>query len=286
MENCNKSNFNNKQTSHIWSAYDTKEVTQFIQFVFWMLMPIVCLLGIVTNSLVLITVKHKSNQKALKENQYSYMSLNACCNLFMLAFQAIRLTSECQVFNGVFCSSVRKSLFIQFYRIIFVEYLTHVLNVMANLSYIIYSISRLSLVGQDHGKFVTMMSKIRVRRFILMSFLFCLVLPASKIFTFRPNFSTPVYEYPDTFEAHLITTKYSIILLYYASNIAYFLTISFGFIVSNLVIDISLLVSLKKVIADRANTILSEEVQKKKRFFIFYLKKYSTFNFSKLIEMF
>lgn len=259
----------------MWSAYDTKEVTQFLQFVFWMLMPIVCLLGIVTNFLVLITVKHKSNQKALKENQYSYMSLNACCNLLMLAFQAIRLTSECQVFNGVFCSSssVRKSLFVQFYRIIFVEYLTHVLNVMSNLSYIVYSISRLSLVGQDHGKFVTMMSKLRVTRFILVTFLFCFVMPASKIFTFRPNFSTPIYEYPDTFESHLMNTKYSLILLYYASNIAYFLTISLGFIVANLVIDISLLFSLKKVIADRTNTILSEAVQKKKRFFIFYLNE-------------
>lgn len=228
-------------------------------------MPIVCLVGIVANSLVIVTVKHKSNEKELKENQYNYMCLNACCNLLILSFQSISLISQCQSRNGLFCSSVRRSLFSQFSRIIFVEYLTHVFNVMSNLSYIFYSINRLSLIGQDHGKFVTAVSKMKLKKFILVTFMFCLVLPVSNIFTFIPNYNKPDLDYPDLLEFGFQEIGDTLMFLYLVSNILYNLITSIGFIVVNLIVDLSIFISLKKVIDERINTAQMEENQKKKK---------------------
>lgn len=142
-----------------------------------MLIPLICIFGIITNSLVIVTVHLKSNREEMEQNQYSYMSLNACCNLLILFFQLLSLINECGFKNkfayesdynfgfGLFCSRVRKAAFSQFYKIIFIEYLTHVVNIMSSLSYICYSINRLSLVGQEHGKFVKKISELKVRTF-------------------------------------------------------------------------------------------------------------------------
>lgn len=230
-----------------------------IKMSFLFLTPIVCALGIVTNSLVITIVNHKLNKKELEENQYKFMSVNACCNCLILFFQSFNLITECQkvmldyseTLDGFFCSNVRRSLFSQFYRIIFLEYLTHVLNIMSNLSYISYSINRLSLIGQEHGNFVTKMSKITLKSFFLKTVFFCLALPVSKIFTFKPNFIWPEMDYPLLFEFRISELKNSLLFLYYISSIVYNLVNTFGFTIINLVVDINILFTMKKVIAER-----------------------------------
>lgn len=198
------------------------------------------------------------------------MSLNACCNLFILIFQTISITSECQGGSGLFCSSIRKSLFSQFYRIIFIEYLTHVFNVMSNLSYICYSINRLFLVGKDHSKFVTRMSKLKLKTFLSRTFLLCLILPIAKMFSFLPNFSDPSSEYPYHFESLFSEVHINSILLliYLILSIIYTWFNFFGFIIGNLVVDINLLLEMRKVIAEKEKkaiirAIQSNETQKK-----------------------
>lgn len=196
------------------------------------------------------------------------MSLNAFCNLLILLFQTISLTSECPFTSlGLFCSTVRRALFFQFYRIIFLEYLTHVLNMMSNLSYISYSINRLFLVGQDHGKFVTMMSKMELKAFLLRTFMICLLLPISKMFTYLPNYYKPYQNYPDFLESHFADNNIRLAFIYLSFSIIYNMINSIGFILANLIVDLNLLVSTKKVLADRAkNTsraIQANEAQKK-----------------------
>ena len=242
-------------------------------------MPLICLVGILTNLLVIITVHYKVNEKEMKENQYLYMSLNAFCNLIILFFQSISLISECDLINsdtfntahlynneyGIFCSIVRKNVFSQFYRIIFVEYLSHVFYVMSNLSYILYSINRLSLIGQEHGKLVTKLSNLKVKKFILITFMFCVALPVSKIFTYKPNYFRHDHNYPDYLEFSKISD--TLIFLYLISYIFYNLISSLGFILVNLVVDINILRAVKQVIAERnkntSKAVQSNEIQKK-----------------------
>ena len=208
----------------------------------------------------------------MKENQYSYMSLNAFCNLFILAFHSISLISECDSLNsngtgyhGLFCSSVRKNVFSQFYRIIFIEYLSHVVYVMSNLSYICYSINRLSLIGKEHGKIVTKLSKLKVKKFVLITFLFCLILPLSRVFTFKPNFFRTDHNYPDFLNFSKLSK--GLMLFYLISNILYSLVSSIGFVLANLFVDINILLAVKQVIAERekntSRAIQSNEIQKK-----------------------
>ena len=196
------------------------------------------------------------------------MSLNAFCNLFILFFQSISLISECDTNTedfGIFCSGVRKNAFSQFYRIIFVEYLTHVFYVMSNLSYISYSINRLSLIGQEHGKIVTKISKLKVKKFVLVTFMFCLLLPLPKVFNYKPNYFRIDHTYPDYIELSELSRV--VMFIYLSSNILYGLISSVGFVSINLFVDINILRAMKKVIAERAkNTsraIQPNEIQKK-----------------------
>lgn len=271
LRKCDKSSFHVRK---VWGPYDTKEATEIFQLILFSISPIVCLIGIITNTLVIVTLKHKSNKKDFEDNQYRYMNLNSICNLLILVFQSISLTSECQNFNsalieskGLFCSKVRTSMFSQFYRIIFLEYFTHVLNIMSNLSYICYSINRLSLIGQEHGKFVTKISKLKLKKFILITFMFCFILPTGKIFSFQPNFNNPYNTYPSTIEDSFSEMRNVMIFLYLSSNILYNLINFVGFILANLIVDINLLLSMRNVMAQRAKNssraIQSNETTKK-----------------------
>ena len=177
------------------------------------------------------------------------MSLNAFCNLFILSFQSIGLISECLDGYGLFCSSIRKAVFSQFYRIIFLEYFSHYFIVMSNLSYICYSINRLSLIGQEHHEFVKIISKLKVKKFLLVTFFFCLVLPISKVFTYKPNYFRPTHFFPDYIELSEINE--ALRFLYLSSSILYNLISSIGFIATNLVVDINILLAMKNVIAKR-----------------------------------
>ena len=136
---------------------------------------------------------------------------------------------------------------------------------MSNLSNIFYSINRLSLIGQEHGEFVTKISKLKVKKFILITFFICLVLPISKSFTYKPNYFRPSHNYPDYIE--LSEVNEALRFIYLSASIFYNLISSIGFIVANLVVDINLLIALKEVISERdentSRAVQSNENKKK-----------------------
>lgn len=192
------------------------------------------------------------------------MSLNACCNLIIFFIQLFSIATTCQRLNGIFCSRLHKLIVFQFYRIIFVEYVSHVVHVMSNLSYICYSINRLSLIGQKHGKLVTYVSELKLKNFFCKTFLFCLFLPISKMFRFLPNFDNPLNSYPDTFDSKFKVFSFPIILSYVILSIIYNLINSLGFIVINLVVDISILITMKNVMEKQEKDLITVVVQTSK----------------------
>jgi hypothetical protein len=229
----------------ISSINDIREVFVLLDFILIILTPIVCSLGLISNVLVIKVIR--SNQKEeLKENQYKYMCLNAASNSLILIIQAMSLISECQNrFNGIFCSHINKSGFAQYYKIVFIEYISSVLILFSNLTYIGFSINRLSLIGKNHSKLTVKVSGLKIWQFSIRVLFPCFALSIVKIFKFIPNFDQPDDEYPHPFVFFFNKVSKVKSYTFFAFNIIFDLINSFGFLVANLVLDIQLAVKLK-----------------------------------------
>jgi hypothetical protein len=229
------------------------------EYILIILRPIICSFGIVTNILVIKVVKQ--NKKELKENQYKFMSLNAISNALILLIQAISLISECQRFNGIYCSLINKSLVSQYFKIIFQEYISSVLILFSNLTYMAFAISRLSLIGKYHGKLTVYVSNLTTTQIIARVFLPCLALPVVKIFKYIPNFDQPEDEYPHPFIYFLNKFCRGKSYTFFSFNILFDLINSFGFLFANLIVDILLAIRLKQVIDEKAKKTTNEEIK-------------------------
>ena len=223
----------------------------FIEFIFLILTPIASAFGIVSNLLVILVVQ--KNSKELKENHYKYMWMNSLINVLYLVIQPFNLLSECQQFDGWFCSSVRKHLFSQYFKIIFVEYASNLLRLLSNFTYAGFSINRSSLIGQDHSKLTIYVSNLSINKYLLRIFLPCMGLSVVKVFKCMPNIDTPEYLYPLLFMPHLLAldkkVSFCFILIFMLLND--FIN-SFFFLIVNLVIDVNLVIKMKKTLLERS----------------------------------
>ena len=242
-----------------------KRATDLINLILIVALPIICLLGIISNSLVIYTVSHKSNQKDLKENQYKYMRLNAIFNILILLIQPLTLISECRDYNSLFCSSIRFWQFSQYFKIIFGEYFSNVFRLAANLIYIQFALNRLSLIGKEHGKIVTSASKLKMKQYICRIVIPCLVLPVVKIFRYFPNSYHISLDYPIPISYYSQFINHSWIFVYMSFNVLFDFLNNFVFLVVNLIIDVNLAIKMKQTIDEKKKNKASSKTSDNKK---------------------
>ena len=152
----------------------------FLAYLFYILSVCVSFLGLASNLLITVAVSHKDNSKVLKEQtHFHYMRLNAVFNSIIFVIQVFGLMSECTKY----CSLLHRLIGIQLEKIIFSEFLMNVFRYMTSLSYIAFTLSRISLLGKEHGKIVTWVSEVNMKKFISISMILSLLFCAVKVFS-------------------------------------------------------------------------------------------------------
>lgn len=254
MSLCNRSNFKPSSLSVKATYFDKTELWSMLEFIIWLLLPITCLFGIITNWLVFRVTTHKSNEKELEKVHYKYMKVNAAVNIGILLIEPFTLLNACQGFiTGFICSSARFLQFFQYSNIIFIKYLSNVLRLYSNFTYFGFAINRLSLVGNEQGKFVTKISQLSVVQFLIRVSLVCLGLPVVKIFNSMPNSYHPYYEYPFTAADLYQRISHALRYVYLSFELLFYFVNYFVFLAVSLVIDILLVVRMKRTLEEKKN---------------------------------
>lgn len=231
--------------------YDFKVKIIILGFILIVLIIATCLLGIITNILVIYTITHKKTRKELKHNHYKYMVLNSVISCLIFLIHLFGLLNECQGINTIYCSSVRKYSFFQFYKIIFEEYLSNSLRLLSNFVYVGFALNRLSLIGKDHGKLVNYVSKLTINQFLYRVIVPCLALPIPKIFRYSPNYYDPDENYPMPFFHTMTEISTALVFVYFAFNILFDVINYVAFLFVNLCVDINLIRTLRKVLDEK-----------------------------------
>lgn len=252
MKNCNKSSYDQ---SNAWKHLINYEKLSlyFIEYVSIILTVIICFIGIITNSITAVMISIESKSKQMVENHYQYMRINAIVNVFILAIHLLStLLSECQGDYGLFCSSARTLMFSQYFKIIFNEYFSNFLRLISNFAYVGFAISRISLVGKNHGKLITTISsKLTPFQFMLRVLPLCLILPVVKVFRFVPNKFHPYYDYPNPIAFIFNKIDVSLVFVYLSFNILFDIVNYVGFFILNFVLDLNLMLKMKSTIKEK-----------------------------------
>ena len=246
---CKKSKYNQPSD---YSEFDIKSAMIIWQFVSIISLPIICIIGCVSNVLVLVVKLNEKNKKVLKQNQYVYMTLKSATNSIILFVETFSLLNECQWRNGIFCSSVRKLILVQYFRIVFSEFLCNYLRFASNLFHIAFSVNRLSLIGKEQAKFTQFMAKLTVRNYTIFVFVSGLFVTFVKGFRLRANFHDIDSQYPfvyitDNESNGLYGLKMSISIL----NCVCDLINGLGFFTFCTVVDFQLLLALRRTTAEK-----------------------------------
>ena len=255
LENCERERFEYKSK---WNINDTKEIVILIEFMIIFIIPLVGLFGLLTNSFIVFVISLSENNEYLKAKQYSFMSISSIANAVVCFISMFTPMYQCQSFDGIFCSSVYDLVFTQYFRIICVEFVSSVLKMISNFSYLGFLITRSSLIGKNHGKFIQIFSEISVLKFTSVSLFLSVLFSIVKIFHYQVNTFDARLDYPAPYDRNYfnifspgfeVKSRLINILNAISDLINHFL-----FIVFNLILDICLIVKLKATLASRINS--------------------------------
>ena len=248
-----------------WSINDTKDIVILLESMLIFIIPIVGLFGSLTNTFIVFVVSLGENKEYLKAKQYSYMRIASLVNALVCLISTLTPIYQCQSFDGIFCSSVHHLVFTQYFKIICVEFISSVLKMISNFSYLGFLITRSSLIGKDHGKFIQIFSELSVVKFMSVSLLLSVLFSIVKIFRYQVNTFDMTLDYPTPFDRNYnnifssgFEVKSRLISIFNAISD---LVNHFLFIVFNLILDICLVSKLKATLAGRINSASSSNNQ-------------------------
>ena len=133
------------------SDVDILYTIKFIEFILLVILaPIFCFIGIIHNGLTILVIKNRNMKKEFNESMYKHIIINAGFNIVYCLIMALKLINTC-IFYGpsIFCSSVYQEIWAQQFKIILVHFLGNAIKMCSNVSYLIFSITRLLLITKQ-----------------------------------------------------------------------------------------------------------------------------------------
>ena len=269
LEICNRTNFEIKP---VITYFEIKETMIMIESVINIVSYPLSIFGILTNLFIIITISSKKNKEDFKGiKQYNYLRINSICSCLILIIHLFSWLNGCFYPYQIFCSEARKTLFLQYVKIVIVEVFETSLRFMNNFTYIAFALNRISLIGKDYNKLVKFMSDVGIKKYTAVCFLISIGLSSVKFFSYRINYGKgDNYYYP---------TEYSFILLYDnggEKKSTLFFTFNFisdllnylVFLLIHLSIDIVMIVKLRQTLnekLEKAKAYITKDQQEKKK---------------------
>ena len=253
---CNKSNY---QVKDIWDESDFFILSKKMQTAFKIMLYPTDFLGLITNIIVIFVIIKKENTDLFKEfKQYSYLYLNSIFCIIIMVIELLSWITECFYPFEVFCPEIRKLVPIQFFKIIFKECLITLLRFMCSFTYIAFALNRISLIGKDHGKLVTFFSKLAIKIFIGVALLISCSLSWIKGFKYQVNYFFPYLNYPMSTEMDIsLVDSNTFNDAYFIINFISDLFNYVLFVVTCVIIDICMVVQLRRVLGEKTKKIES-----------------------------
>ena len=188
------------------NTYQSNSYDNFILFVEYaeligpiLTLPVVSLVGLVTNLLALLTIAHKKNRTSFNENKrlFTYIGANSALNACECTLAAFTLMSECLGTSSVYCSSIGHIDFVKYFYIYVVRYVGDALRMCAQLVMLSFALERFKLTSNKDNWLLNRLIVVDLKKLIASYALISLALCANKLgeYDVSKNFFAQI-EYP------------------------------------------------------------------------------------------
>ena len=245
LKRCNRSDFKYKYKI---TYVEIRDVLYTISIVLNISSYILAILGLVSNILIIITVSSNRNEADIKEyKQYDYLRLNSICNCLILIIHMTTWLNGCIYPFQLFCPIIRKTVFMQYFKIIFQDVLMTALRFINSFTYIGFAFNRISLIGKYQNKLVKFMCETSIKKFIAVSLFISIGLSVIKFFKYDINYGSPLDSYPISYDYSISnTSSKNLNVFFFILNFISDILNHFVLLLVNLAIDIGLIIKLKQ----------------------------------------
>ena len=153
------------------------------------LQPLLCLISILTNLLVILTLRNKTAEikKNLVNVMYEHIQANASFNIVYAVIKLVSLINLCVYPRTSFCSGIYKLPASQYFKIYVVYFAGNTARLCCNTSYICFSVSRYYLSTSNPSPFFNKFQKVNLRVFYTLVLGISLSFSVFKVFQFQVN---------------------------------------------------------------------------------------------------
>ena len=144
---CNKS-INTKSISNTIDIFYKSELISFINLT---LFPFFCILGILTNILIIIIFRNPIIKNELKKEIFKLIYLNSILNFLYCLIYLFHMTSVCITYTGIFCSSIKNSIFVQNYEKYVVEFFGNIIKTLSNIIFVMIALNRYYFLDNNNS---------------------------------------------------------------------------------------------------------------------------------------
>jgi len=185
LKNCLDTFDGVKDLRGIYSEFFVLKWIQMIVDVYFR--PLFCFVGVFTNFLIIKIIKNKKAKKDFKNLMYQNILFNSFFNFIFCFINSFSLINVCTFLSTSFCSSIYKSDVSQYFKIYVISFLGNSIRISSNVSYILFSVSRFSIISSRKFKFLEKIEKMNRKKFNFLIFILSSVLSIFKIFELKPN---------------------------------------------------------------------------------------------------
>ena len=248
----NELNFNTGYFYMSDLVYGVKSINIIINFY---VLPALCINCVFVNLIVILVVR----KEKLKDKFYKYLKITYTFNSILCLIIPFQLFSFCIFPNGGYCSSVYKSIYSQYFFILFTKLFGNTIKTCSYWSNISFRLSRLIKISSHKGKYLNKIDKLSIKKYIFFVLLFSFLINLSSVFEFSSHeysiLSSSIYnfyQYPfysaskyfsDDYLKHRETVANIILITFHIIKITFSDVL---FLVFNFIIDAKLYFFLKK----------------------------------------
>ena len=222
--------------------------------------PLVCLMSLLSSIVTAIVISHKENKKDLEEKRhFHYIRIYSISNSINSIISGLDLIAECDLNYQTFCSSISHTIPIQLF-VISRSFFENVFTNLSGISMVFLSLCRISLLGKEHGKIVTWASTVNVLGVVICSLIISSALSVSNILNYHLNINDPTLSYPYNLEQAPLKERSDVksnVIISFNLFSTFFKSVFI--VIVQLVVDIGLVVQLRRTLDSKMTTGMSEK---------------------------
>lgn len=180
---CNKSIFRRAKINKIDMFYFSEQLS----FINLTLFPIICILGMITSILSIVSFRSIKLKNNLNQKLYKLILVSFYLNFLFCFIYIFHMVSVCITFTGRFCSIFKQNILVQNYEKFVIEFLGNIIKTSSNIISILISVERYFALDFINKRSISQINGLKLNILKIILLIFVVLLNFQSVLTIKIN---------------------------------------------------------------------------------------------------